>query len=384
VSNTYEIPDAYGGYDTTYSPINQHLYFRARVCCTCGSANNTNPDVESCGRGPGGPVMVKTGPSKDMDAEQPFGTCGAGCEGSVADTLGVVEFDTVNKKFVDTHNIKEGTGFGADPVSSPDGKWIVLLPNDGGKYVRILQPGLNGGSSANNVRDVMVDFTGGTPGKTVISDFAFVQDENRDILVLGASTDNNIVLVDLRSDSMTTRKLDLAPGVAESTGGSSRNLEWAVGTNYVWVDGAESEEQYIINISSDINSAKVARTMGGIASGNMMSVNNYERMRDVAHATAAAAQNTLTLPASSDNDNQVSSVFASSASNSEMSSSLPSDNESDNNLGVAGIVLGSIGFVAGLGALVLVLNKERTSSVAVPASKPDVEEAMSLGSKRVN
>ena len=238
---------------------------------------------------------------------------------------------------------------------------------------------------ANNVRDVMVDFTGGTPGKTVISDFAFVQDENRDILVLGASTDNNIVLVDLRSDSMTTRKLDLAPGVAESTGGSSRNLEWAVGTNYVWVDGAESEEQYIINISSDINSAKVARTMGGIASGNMMSVNNYERMRDVAHATAAAAQNTLTLTADSTNDNQVSSVSAaSSANNNEMSSSLSSDNESNNNLGVAGIVLGSIGFVAGLGALVLVLNKERTSSLAVPAPKPDVEEAMSLGSKRVN
>merc|ERR1719422_1976701 len=31
ISNTYEIPDAYGGYDTTYSPVNQHLYFRARV-----------------------------------------------------------------------------------------------------------------------------------------------------------------------------------------------------------------------------------------------------------------------------------------------------------------------------------------------------------------
>jgi len=209
----------------------------------------------------------------------------------------------------------------------------------------------------------MVDFTGGTPGKTVISDFAFVQDETRDILVLGASTDNNIVLVDLRSDSMITRKLDLAPGVAESTGGSSRNLEWAVDTDYVWVDGAESEEQYIIKIPSDINSAKVDRTLDGIASGNMMFVNNYERMRAVVHATAAAAQNTAIVSASS--------------------VSLSSDNKSDK-LGVAGIVLGSIGLVAGLGALVLVLNKERTSSLAVPAPKRDVEEAMSLGSKQVN
>mmetsp|Transcript_9349 Transcript_9349/g.10873 ORF Transcript_9349/g.10873 Transcript_9349/m.10873 type:complete len:587 (-) Transcript_9349:155-1915(-) len=376
VSNTYEIPNAYGGYDTTYSPINQHLYFRARVCCTCGT-NNTNPDIEECGRGPGKPVMVKTGPSKS-DVEQPYGACSAGCEGSLADTIGVVEFDTVNKKFVDTHNIKEGSGFGADPISSPDGKWIVLLPNDGGKYVRILQPGPNGESSAtfNDVKDVMVDFTGGTPGKIVISDFAFVQDENRDILVLGASTDNNIVLIDLRSDSMTTRKIDLAPGVAESTGGSSRNLEWAVDTDYVWVDGAESEEQYIIKIPSDINSAKVDRTLGGIASGNMMFVNNYERMRAVVHATTAAAatQNTAIVSISSaDNDN-------------EMSSSFSPDNNKSDKLGVAGVVLGSIGLVAGLGAMVLVLNKEPTSasSLAVPAPKRDVEEAMSLGSKQVN
>ena len=35
---------------------------------------------------------------------------------------------------------------------------------------------------ANDVRDVMVDFTGGTPGKTVISDFAFVQDENLSLI----------------------------------------------------------------------------------------------------------------------------------------------------------------------------------------------------------
>jgi len=379
VSNTYEIPDAYGGYDTTYSPINQHIYFRARVCCTCG-VNNTNPDIEECGRGPGKPVMVKTGPSKST-VEQPFGACGAGCEGSVADTIGVVEFDTVNKKFVDTHNIKEGTGFGADPISSPDGKWIVLLPNDGGKYVRILQAGPNGGSSSsfNDVKDVMVDFTGGTPGKTVISDFAFVQDENRDILVLGASTDNNIVLVDLRSDSktLTTRKLDLAPGVVESTGGSSRKLEWAVGTDYVWVNGAESEEQYIINIpNSDINSAKLVRTLGGIPSGNMVFVNNYERMRAVVHAASVTA----TATAAQDN-------IIVSANVNEMSSSSSSSTGNSDNLGLAGVILGSIGLVAGLGAMVLVLNKQGTptSSLAVPTPKRnDVEEAMSLGSKQVN
>lgn len=142
VSATYEIPDAYGGYDTTYSPINQHLYFRSRVCCTC---NSTEADVISCGRMGGSDVMVKTGPSKS-DLPQ-YGVCSGGCEGSPADTLGVVEFDTVNKVFVDNHNIKEGTGWGADPMASPDGKWIVLLGNDGGQNVRIMQAGKNGESS---------------------------------------------------------------------------------------------------------------------------------------------------------------------------------------------------------------------------------------------
>lgn len=41
--------------------------------------------------------------------------------GSQADTIGVYEFDTVGESFVASHNIQEGTGFGADPVSSPDG-----------------------------------------------------------------------------------------------------------------------------------------------------------------------------------------------------------------------------------------------------------------------
>merc|ERR1711935_730273 len=148
----------------------------------------------------------------------------------MGDTIGVVEFDTVNKVFVDNHNIKQGTGWGADPVASPDGKWIVLLGNDGGQYVRILQAGKNGESSGSAVHDVAMDFEGGTPGKTVVSDVAFVQDENREILIVGASTDNNVVLVDLTSDPPATRKLNLSPDVVESTGGGARNLEWAIDT----------------------------------------------------------------------------------------------------------------------------------------------------------
>lgn len=364
ISATYEIPDAYGGYDTTYSPLNQHLYFRARVCCTC---NSTDADVESCGRGPGSPVMVQTGPSKSDQAQ--IGVCSSGCEGSRADTIGVVEFDTVNKVFVDNHNIKEGTGWGADPVASPDGKWIVLLGNDGGQNVRILQAGKNGESSGSSIRDIAVDFEGGTPGKTVVSDVAFVQDQEREILIVGASTDNNLVLVDL--ETFATRKLNVAPAVAESTGGGSRNVEWAVGTDYVWVNGGESKEAYVIKIPGGIDSASVDRTLTDIAAGNMLFVNNFERMR-----AANMAQGIVNT------ENKIQATPISSTSNASLASTGNSDV-----LPIVAVVLGAIGLVAGLGALALVMNQKNTASALAMPPKKDVEEAIeakSLGSKRVN
>jgi len=357
VSATYEIPKAYGAYDTTYSPVNQHLYFRSRVCCTCGNTTD-NPDVESCGRrGPPKPVLVQTGPSANADEEQ-IGVCSGGCEGSQADTIGVVEFDTVNKVFVDNHNIKEGTGWGADPVASPNGKWIVLLPNDGGQYVRLMQPSENGESSGSSIRDVAVDFEGGTPGKTVISDVAFVENKDREILVVGASTDNNIVLIDL--DTFETRKLNLSPDVVESTGGGSRNLEWAVDTDYVWIDGSESEEIYILNIPDGIDSAVVERTLTDVTAGNMLFVNNYERMRN----DAAAVQ---------------------------VSSSTAADTVEDDSdtITIVAIVLGALGFVAGLGALMMVSHQSALMTASAKlATKTNAQESAietkSLGSKQVN
>jgi len=387
VKAKYEIPDAHGGYDTTFSPVNMHLYFRARVCCTC---NTTDTDVEMCGRsGVGKPVLVTTGPSKS-DVEQ-YGVCSGDCEGSPADTIGVVEFDTVNKVFIDNHNIKEGTGWGADPVASPDGKWIVLLGNDGGQNIRVLQPGKNGQSSGGSIRDIAVDFEGGTPRKTVVSDVAFVQDENREILLLGASTDNNIVLVDLKT--FATRKLNLAPGVVESTGGNQRVMEWAVGTNYVWVNGGESKEAYIIKITGGIETATLDRTLSDVAAGQLVFVNNYERMRAVALAQGIA--NTQNIVQASPNptissDSSTDPIVKVSSSNNANDASDDSSSSNSDVLSVVALILSSLSVVAGFGALALVMSqKNSASALAAVGKKPDAETAdgdgdRSLGSKLVN
>lgn len=47
-------------------------------------------------------------------------TCGGGCEGSTADTIGLYEWDTVTETVVGQHNLAKGYG-GANPFSSSSG-----------------------------------------------------------------------------------------------------------------------------------------------------------------------------------------------------------------------------------------------------------------------
>jgi len=221
-------------------------------------------------------VHVQTGPHASPDLQ--VGVCSSGCEGSAADTIGAIEFDTISKTFVAEHNILDGTGYGCDPVASPDGRWILLFGNDGGQYVRLLATGANGEAST-FVRDLHVNWSGGTAGRSAVSDFAFVKDDDREILVLAANCDNEVVLVDLTDVHLPMRKINVSPGSEDSTGGSSRKVEWAIDTDYIWVNGGDTSEQYIIKMEGDIYTAELFRTLTDVESGNMIYVNNYERVR---------------------------------------------------------------------------------------------------------
>jgi hypothetical protein len=354
VEARHKIPDAYGAYDMTYSPVNQHIFARTRVCCTCGSPT---ADVAECGRG-GSNVNIKTGPSAGQS--NVTGACGNTCEGTNADTLGVVEFDTVGKTIVGYHNIRPSTGFGADPVSSPDGKYILMLPNDGGQFARLLMPGANGAHSR-LIYDIPCNFKGGSPGRSVISDMAFVQDDRREILVIGASTDNDLVIVDLGNAEFPHVKLSLTDAT-ESTGGTSRKLEWAVGTNYVWVNGGETKEVYVIELpDADINNARVVRTVSGVTSGNMIFVNNYERER-------LAREMALMMRGS----------VSANVMNSKNMNAATSNNT--NTVAVVGLIVAAVAVVVSLIVALLALKKP------VPTGGDDSEQPVdtkSLGSKNV-
>jgi len=233
----------------------------------------------------------------------------------------------------------------------------LLLPNDGGSHVRILKSGKNGDAS-NTVHDVPVGFEGGLPGKTVVSDFAFVKDESRNILVLAASSDNNVVLIDLLSSDYAMTKLQLTTA-SESTGGSRRNVEWAVGSNYVWVDGQSTNEQYIIEVpSNDINEARVVRQLTDVTSGQMMYVENYERtriMNEVKSMMMAETEKFMVSDSSADTTVKDTTVK-------EAKVTPESDDDDADPLAVAALVIASCGLLLGIALAVLAARKPENKS----------------------
>jgi hypothetical protein len=140
----YTFPDGVAStYDLAYSPTNKHIYGKARVCCSCGYVGADLGEDLCPGYGGQGQVIVKTGPNASPDLQN--GKCGDGCEGSTADTIGVFEFDTVSKTYVEHQASHNGVaGNGATAMTSPDGKYIVLATHDGGETVRVLKAGSNG------------------------------------------------------------------------------------------------------------------------------------------------------------------------------------------------------------------------------------------------
>merc|ERR1712154_103542 len=59
--------------------------------------------------------------------------------------------------------------------------------------------------------------------------------------------------------------------------GARRNVVWAVGTNYVWLDSEKTEEFHLIKLSpdGDVTKAVVERTFPGIGVRRIVYVENY-------------------------------------------------------------------------------------------------------------
>jgi len=278
VISNYTLPLAYGGYEVAYSRVNHHVFVRASVCCTCGSVGI---DLgEDCGRYGSSNVTITTGPSAGQVTE---GQCGR-CDGLVGvDTIGVYEFDTSTDTFVGNHVMPDGAG--GDPFGSPDGRHIVLVGRNGGEVLRFLAAGENGAKST-VAFDLTLGFsTEDEETSAVFNDFAFIQTSeddslvgggmDRDLIVIASGTDNKVAIVDISSGMPVVTIIDLKADIVLTARRNRRQVEWCVGTPYVWIDGTASEEIYVLNVDTK----QMETTITGITTSKFISVENYAAKR---------------------------------------------------------------------------------------------------------
>jgi len=278
VLSNFTLPAAYGGYEVAYSRQNRHIFVRASVCCTCGFEG---ADLgEDCGRYGSSNVTITTGPAAGSVLE---GQCGR-CDGLAnVDSLGVYEFDTATDKIVGNHVMPDGTG--GDPFGSPDGRHVVLVGRNGGQVIRILKAGVNGAISTVAI-DLELGFsTVDEETSVVYNDFAFIQtavDDDimntgiaRDLIVIASGTENKVAFIDITDDKNDVTIVTLSNSAVMTAKKNRRQVEWCVGTPYVWVDGASADEMYILNIDTK----QMVTTIQGINSKKMISVENYAAKR---------------------------------------------------------------------------------------------------------
>lgn len=277
-----------------YSHVNNHIFMRGYVCCSCGF-EGSDLGME-CGRGTPKLVDVVTGRNK---ANNVTGKCGHSCEGSPADVLGVLEWDTKSKDIIGYH--LNSLGYGADPYIDPSGKYLIMLANDGGREATIIKTGKNGERS----EQLAIVDTGFSEedGEKGIWDVCFIEHENYDIAIFVSTLANFVVLADMSplesGGTITTEKIwltdDQQAEVTSNHGrGARRNCAWAFGSPYVWVDAGKTEEVHILKLSMKGGkpTATRIRNVANTPSRFLAWVSNHEQDVMLAQAEALIAKQT--------------------------------------------------------------------------------------------
>ena len=116
------------------------------------------------------------------------------------------------------------------------------------------------------------------PTAVVVTDFAWIMDDSRNILAFAASNNNDLVLVDLDDDDFRMTKLALTAASVEANGGSERQIEWAQDTNYVWVNARDTDELIVVELpTNNIDDARVIKTIPSHDQGDLIFVENFDR-----------------------------------------------------------------------------------------------------------
>jgi len=268
----YPLPNNVGAYDMAYSKVNKHLYMQERVCCSCGLDMDTGANCTES-RSKAKPVNVTSGVNKGL--MNVLGFCSTDCKGSLADP-GILEFDTVGKKFIQAINCDPSVGHGGTPLGSPSGDTILLNPYDNGLTVRVITPQKNGEKSTFD--DAKLNFDPSDASKP-LSDAAFVEFEGVKAIIVASGSDNELAIIDRATLKVRKREMSARE---EKTSDGDRQIHWAEGTPYVWITGDAIPEIYVFEMflkKKRIGLRKV-NLISDLAS-KLLWVENYGRKRDL-------------------------------------------------------------------------------------------------------
>ena len=118
----------------------------------------------------------------------------------------------------------------------------------------------------------------------VFNDFAFIQTSasdgmgdgvDRDLIVIASGTENKVAIVDLMSGAPETTIVEMRDDAEMSARKNRRQVEWVIGTSYVWIDGTGAEDVYVL----DVDKKEMVRTITGVTTTKMISVENYAAKR---------------------------------------------------------------------------------------------------------
>ena len=235
-------------------------------------------------------------------------------------------------------------------------------------------PAVNAGSVATGFKD---------GGGQSITDCEFVEDGTHNIAIFAATTDNFVVLADMRATAawngvgtppaIPSRKIDLhtlsssdvtddyKTNAESSSGhgrGAVRSIVWAPGSNMVMVNSGKTKELHLITLSADgsIEGASLTKTIAGAESRYMVFVDNHDaraktRAMDAKIATAKATMESLAGPAGpagAAGKAAPAALADMGASNMEVSDSSSDEAKT---MAAAGLVLGALGFLFGAASL---------------------------------
>merc|ERR1740124_531230 len=349
-------------------------------------------DGEDCGRYGSDNVTITTGPFAGGVAQ---GQCGR-CDGIVGvDTLGVLEFDTSTDTFVGQHVMPDGAG--GDPFGSPDGRHIVLVGRNGGEVIRILSAGKPGEEST-VAFDLALGFsTLDEETSAVYSDFAFIQTSasdgmgdgiDRDMIIIASGTENKVAIVDVSTGSPQITIVTMRDDTELTARRNRRQVEWVVGTQYVWIDGTNQEEIYVL----DIASKQVIRTVKGVPTTKMLSVENFAAKRTndlIAQRISAAISDFVPdmmgtdqdTDKSEDKDKDEDTSYNVKSEISALSESTDDDNDIDP-VGIAALVVGLCALIVGV-ANMIYMSRSTTSDSGGNNEGGDSVDQKTLGSKNI-